>query len=324
MKQSIGLRAACLAGAIAALGAAQGAASPAPSLRFAVVARTGLPFSGIFQIGATFIYTLEGHPQLYAGGPAAGKLHPFARVPSNGGEMRCAVSPGTHGWPAGVLYCHAAQGPIYRIAADGSSVTRFATIPTPRPADGALTFDTAGRFGYALLAATGGSDSGSGGDIYGLGPSGAIRHIGRYGGPGGAENIAIAPAGFGSAARQLLITIDKHDHLGRLLAMDSRGSVRTLIGGLTWGLDPIVPLVSSAGSARATPRLYVVDWLSHEVLAAPAASLLPYRGDVFVATERHAYMYVIQPRGQTYAALTVRTNLRARDYNLEGAQLLAP
>ena len=327
MKRTIGIRAACVAGMIAALGAARqparGAAAAAPTLQFSVTAHTGMPFSGIFWTGAAFVYTLEGHSQLYTSGPDATKLRPFARVPRNGGEMRCAVSPGTHGWPAGTLYCHASQGPIYRIAADGAAVAQFATIPTPRPADGALTFDTDGRFGYALLAATGGSDSGSGGELYAVTPGGATRHIGHYGGPGGAENIAIAPAGFGSAAGQVLITIDKHDHLGRLLAMDPRGSVRTLVGGLAWGLDPITPLSTSAAPAPVRTGLYVVDWLSHDVLFASAASLRPYLGDIFLATERHGYMYVIHPIGRTYTTIPVHTNLRARDYNLEGAQFLA-
>ncbi len=304
-------------------GAAVGV-TPAPSLRFEALARVGLPLSGLVWTGSRFVYTVEGRPQLYASTPDGKNLRPFARVPRNGGEMRCVVSPGGHGWPTHTLYCHTADGPIYRIASGGGAVARFATVAAPRPSDGALAFDTVGRFGYALLAATGGSDSGPGGDVYAITPDGNARHVGHYGGPGGAENVAVAPADFGSAAGQALICVDQHDHHGRLLAMDAHGAVRTLVGGLPWGLDPIAPLVAPPASTGGRPGLYVADWLSHTVLVAPRDPLAAYRGDVLVATERHGYMYVVRPNGMDYAALPIRTNLRARDYNLEGAAFLAP
>jgi len=297
-------------------------APAAPSLRFEVLARTGLPLGGVVWTGSGFVYTVEGQPQLYASTPDGKNLRPFARVPRNGGEMRCIVSPDGRGWPAHILYCHAAEGPIYRIAA-GGAVTAFATVPSPRPSDGALAFDTVGRFGGALLAATGGSDSGPGGAVYAIAPDGKVRRVGQYGGPGGAENIAVAPASFGSAAGQVLISVDRHDHLGRLLAMDAHGVVRTLVGGLPWGLNPIVPLVAT-GPTGGTPGLYVADWLGRSLLFAPGDQLHAYRGDVFVGAERQGYMYVVRPNGTGYTALPIRTNLRARDYNLEGVAFLAP
>jgi len=237
--------------------------------------------------------------------------------------MRCAVSFGGHGWPANTLYCHAAEGSVYRLSTSGGPVSQFAMIPAPRPADGALAFDTVGRFGYALLAATGGSDSGPGGAVFAIGSDGKVRRVGSYAGPGGAEQIAIAPASFGAAGGQALLAIDKHDRLGRLLAMDARGSVHTVLGGLAWGLNPIAPLIGSATPASGRGGLYVVDWESHDVLYAPAATLRPYLGNVFVASERHGFMYIVQPRGQGYAAIPIRTNLHAANYNLEGAQFLA-
>jgi len=220
----------CLAGATATT-----RVIPVPSLRFKALAYTGLPLGGLVWTGSGFVYTVEGQPRFYASAPDGKNVRLFARVPHNGGEMRCVASPGGHGWPFHTLYCHAADGPIYRIASGGSPVTSFATIPSPRPSDGALVFDTVGRFGYALLAATGGSDSGPGGDVYTITPQGNTQYVGHYGGPGGAENIAVAPAGFGSAAGQALVCVDQHDHHGRLLAMDTHGAVRTLVGGLPWG-----------------------------------------------------------------------------------------
>jgi hypothetical protein len=301
---------------------ARGAASAVPSLQFQGIARTGLPLGDITWTGAQFVYALEGHPPLYTSDARGKHFAAFDSVPRNGGEMRCVTSFGGHGWPAGTIYCHAAEGPIYRLATSGGAVSLFATIPTPRPSDGALAFDTVGRFGYALLAATGGSDSGPGGNVFAVTPDGKVRRVGGYAGPGGAEQIGVAPAGFGSAAGQLLVSIDKHDHLGRLLAMDARGSVRTLLGGLAWGLNPIAPLVTTNLPAGAAEGLYVVDWESHDILFAPGGNLRPYLGDLFVATERHGFMYVVQPGGHGYVAVPIRTNLHASNYNLEGAQFL--
>jgi len=296
--------------------------TPAPSLRFETLARVGLPLSGLVWTGSRFVYTVEGRPQLYASTPDGKNLRPFARVPRNGGEMRCVASPGDHGWPTHALYCHAADGPIYRIASGGGAVARFATVPSPQSSDGALAFDTVGRFGYALLAATGGSDSGPGGDVYAITPEGNTRHVGHYGGPGGAENLAIAPAGFGSAAGQALICVDQHDHHGRLLAMDVHGAVRTLVRGLPWGLNPVVSLVATA-PAGGTSGLYIADWLSRSLLFAPGDQLHAYRGDVFVGAERRGYMYVVRPNGTGYTVLPIRTNLHAHDYNMEGVAFLA-
>jgi hypothetical protein len=151
--------------------------------------------------------------------------------------------------------------------------------------------------------------------------TGRIRRIGAYTGPGGAENIAIAPPGFGAVAGQVLITIDKQDHQGRLLAMNAHGLVRTLVRDLTYGLNPIAPILartpSSTGAVAA--GLYVVDWLGGNVLFAPAAALRPFTGSVIVGTERRGFIYLVQPRGAGYRLGTLMTNLHAPDYNLEGA-----
>jgi len=301
------------------------AAAPAPArLSFRVAARTGIPLGDVLWTGRAFLYTGEGQRTIYTADATGHGLHLFATVPENSGEMRCILSPGRYGFPPGTIYGHAAGGQVYRIGADGRSVTLAGTIPTPHGSDGALTFDTSGTYGHTLLAATGGSDAGPGA-IYAMEATGRIHRIGAYPGPGGAENIAIAPPRFGAVAGQVLITIDKHDHQGRLLAMDAHGMVRSLVRGLTYGLNPIAPILARApsGTGAVAPGLYVADWRSHDVLVVPAATLRPFAGSVIVGTERRGLIYLVQPQGAAYRLWTLVTNLHGPDYNLEGARYIA-
>jgi hypothetical protein len=279
-----------------------------------------LPLSGILWTGAQFVFTVEGRRTIFATDAGGQHLHAFATVPQNNGEMRCVLSPSAHGFPAHTLYCHAATGQIYQIGAGGRGLRLLATIPTPHGSDGALALDTGGAFGYSLLAATGGSDSGPG-TVYAVAADGRVRRIGAYGGPGGAENVFVAPQGFGAAAGQVLISIDKHDHLGRLLAMDSHGRVNTLVSGLQWGLNPLVtiPMAIPAAQATPTPGLYLADWASHDVLFAPAAQFTALAGALVAGTERHALLYLVRQHGAGYQASLLPTNLHAPNYNLEGA-----
>ena len=130
---------------------------------------------------------------------------------------------------------------------------------------------------------------------------------------------------FYAVAGQVLITIDKHDHQGRLLAMDAHGMVRSLVRGLTYGLNPIAPILARApsGTGAVAPGLYVADWRSHDVLVVPAATLRPFAGSVIVGTERRGLIYLVQPQGAAYRLWTLVTNLHGPDYNLEGARYIA-
>jgi hypothetical protein len=293
------------------------AESSSPNLHFRVFVRTGLPLSGVLWTGTQFVYSTEGRDKLYADDASGKGPRVFAKVPLNKGEMRCTLSPGVHGFAPNAIYCHGSQGQIYDISADGHTVKQFAVIPTPHGSDGALTYDSTGAFGYTLLAATGGSDAGPGA-VYAIRSDGLSRRVGSYSGPGGAENMAIAPRGLGAVAGQALITVDKHDHLGRLLAMDAHGHVTTLVKGLTWGLDPLAAI--PAGQDSGSGALYLADWLTHNVLVAPAAPLRPFAGDLLVGTERHNQLYVLERQGTAYRLLRIRTNLHMPDSNYEGVE----
>src|SRR5579863_6587815 len=119
--------------AAAAVGAvsAPGAAPASKPLSFGVFARTGLPLGDILWTGERFLYVTERTGEIAASGPGGTGIASFATVPAEYEEMRCALSPGGHGWLAGDLYCHGPRGEIWRVAPDGST-SMLVTLPDTR------------------------------------------------------------------------------------------------------------------------------------------------------------------------------------------------
>ncbi len=171
-----------------------------------VFARTGMNMDSILWTGSRFLYVVNTENTALTAPPAGMPLTAFATMPKLVEETRCIMSPGTHGFPAGVFFCHSPDNKIYEISADGSKMSVFATLPAPPTpaADGALVFDNVGRFGYRLVAATGrsGAATPSGGVVYTVDAGGRVHEIGGYKGPGGADEVAIAPAGFRDTRRR--------------------------------------------------------------------------------------------------------------------------
>jgi len=308
-----------------ARGAPTSRAATTLNVQFRVFARTGLRLTDVVWTGRQFLYVDNTTNRVAAAGPAGTPLTPFATMPHQVEETRCRPSPGAHGFPAGYLYCHAPDNKIYRISADGTRVTVVAILPHSARSDGALAFDTGGAFGYTLLAATGrsGSPTARGGSVFTISPSGIVRRIGSYPTPGGADEIALAPAGFGVVGGQVLIPVDA-GATGSLVAMDARGRVRTLLM-LPDGPNPIVVLARgqapAAGQARA--GLYVADTLSRDVYLAPASELRAYVGAVVVGSELQGLFWVLRPHGGGFAATKLATTLTAKHYNFEGAIYVA-
>lgn len=300
--------------------AAPSATSAPKPLSFGVFAKTRLPLGDIVWTGARFLFIAERTGEIAASGPAGTGLATFASLPAEYEEVRCAPSPGEHGWAAGDLYCHEPHGEIWRVGADGST-SAFATLPDTKLQDGALAFDTDGGFGYALLAASGGSTS-KGGTVYAVAPEGGVHRVGAYPGPGGAENVELAPASFGSASNQLLLAIDARSEGGRLLAMAPGGAVRTIVR-LPHGINPIVAIGrGDAPRGAAAPGLYLTDTVSKDAYFLPAAQLVPYAGGVFVGGEKGlARFWVVLPSGPGFRAVRLHSNLErlGGSWNLEGA-----
>jgi hypothetical protein len=188
--------------------------------------------------------------------------------------------------------------------------------------DGALAFDSVGRFGYRLVAATGGSGS-AGGLVYAIGPHGDVRQVGSYAGPGGADELVIAPPKFGSVAGDALLTVDDGASGGTVVAVSPSGRRRT-IGTFPEGPNPIAPIPKPPRRARRTrapfPGLYLSDDTTGYTYMAPTASLGRYAGDVIVGTESpRPLFWILEPRGRGFAKIPLRNNLPAGTYSLEQA-----
>jgi hypothetical protein len=274
--------------------------------------------------GRQFLYVVNTQNDVFAAPPAGLPLRSFVTMKVLVEETRCIASPGSHGYPVGVIFCHSPDNKIYEIDGNGSSERVFATLPAPYPpaADGALVFDDLGRFGYQLVAATGrsGAATPSGGVVYTVAPSGAVKEIGSYDGPGGDDEVMIAPSNFGPLAGDVLLTVDAGKSGGHLLAMTPSGATQTLASFPGDGPNPIVQIpavVSTTGVP--TPGIYLTDDQEKNVYFISARQLRPFAGDLFVSTEIKAYFWVFAPDGSKVRALALGDSLRKGGHGLEGA-----
>jgi hypothetical protein len=311
-----------LAGLLASCSSTAAAPGPVPTrptLRFHVITKTTQKLDSVVWTGRQFLYVQNTTNTVWAAPPAGRPLQHFATMPKLVEETRCILSPGRHGFPPGATFCHSPDNKIYEISPDGSNKTVFATLPAPYPpaSDGALAFDSVGRFGYRLLAATGrsGAPKPAGGRVYAIDPHRHVQQVGSYAGPGGADELVIAPRQFGSVVGDALLTVDAGASGGSVVAFDPSGRTRT-IATFPDGLNPIAPiptLPSRPGRTRAPfPGLYLNDDKTGYTYMAPAASLAGYAGDVIVGTESpRALFWILKPRGKDFADIPLRDNLAA-------------
>jgi len=284
-----------------------------------VITKTTQKLDSLVWTGSRFLYVQNTQNTVWAAPPAGHPLQRFATMPRLVEETRCILSPGRHGFPPGVIFCHSPDDKIYEISPDGSKQTVFATLPAPYPpaADGALAFDSVGRFGYRLVAATGrsGGAKPAGGLVYTIGPRGGVHQVGSYAGPGGADELVIAPRRFGSVAGDALLTVDAGAGGGAVVAVDPSGRTRT-IATFPLGPNPIVPIPKlprmTISSRAPLPGLYVNDDKTGYTYMAPAALLAKYAGDAVVGTESpRALFWILSPTGNGFAEISLRDNIPA-------------
>jgi hypothetical protein len=303
------------------------AGSSGPYFRVSVFARPGMSMDDVVWTGSQFLYVVNTQNTVYSAPAAGGPIQLFATMPSLVEETRCILSPGTHGFPTGVIYCHSPDNKIYEIAADGSTMSVLATLPAPYPpaADGALAFDDVGRFGYRLVAATGrsGAATPSGGVVYTISPSGVVQEVGGYKGPGGADELMIAPAGFGTLGGDALLTVDAGPSGGHVVALDPEGHTQSIASFPGDGPNPIVAIPGAVKTSATTGSplagIYITDDTTQNIYYISAMQLTRFSGDIFVATENDGYFWILTPQGARIQAIPVGNTLRHKGHGLEGA-----
>jgi hypothetical protein len=289
-----------------------------------VFADTGVKLTDVLWTGTRFLYLENTANTVWSAGPAGAPVQKFASMPRRTEETRCRLSPGAHGFAPGAIYCHAPGNTIYRISADGAKVTTFAHLPETTTADGALAFDTAGRFGYDLIAATGrsGKANPAHASVYAISPSGHTRLVADYDAIGGADEVMIAPKSFGTAGGAAILTVDAGS-TGDVIAVGPDGLVRR-IARLPDGPNPIVAIPTNRShGGEVPPGLYLTDTNSRKVFFASATQLARYAGDLVVGTELKGELWVVRPYGDGFVTRLLRTNLPSAKYNLEGATYVA-
>jgi hypothetical protein len=303
--------------------AALAGSGPKP-LQFRIFADTGIRLTDVVWTGTQFLYVENTTNTVWAGGAQGTPLVKFASMPNEVEETRCALSPGLHGFARGDLYCHAPDNTIYRIGADGSA-TVFARLPDRSVSDGGLSFDTVGKLGFTLIAATGrsGAPEPGGGAVYAIDANGAVRTVGTYQGPGGADEVIVLPPHFGTAAGELALTVDAGSR-GTVVLMDAQGRTR-IVASLPDGPNPIAVVKAPPRhrSGLVKPGLYVADTATHDVFFVPAAQLAPYVGDLIVGSEIKGLVWIVRPRGAGMQTLLVPTTLPPHVYNFEAATYVA-
>jgi hypothetical protein len=299
------------------------------ALTFGVFADTGVRLTDVVWTGTQFLYVENTTNVVSAAGPQGQPVRIFATLPNMVEETRCRLSPGAHGWPRGDVFCHTPDNTIWRVGPDGSA-TVLARLPDQTRSDGAMDFDTVGRFGYSLVVATGtsGAPEPAGGDVYTVGSSGAVHHVGAYRGPGGADELIVAPARLGTAAGQVILTVDAGSSGGELVAVGADGRART-IASLPDGPNPIAYVAPPTGNPVVRRGLYLTDTNTREVYFLPASQLAPYVGDLVVGSEINGWIWIVRPRlhGKGLQTLRVPATLPALPpstaYGLEGATYIA-
>jgi hypothetical protein len=289
----------------------------APPIHATVFDHTGLRLTDVVWTGERFLYVENTTNALWAKGSPPTL---FASMPRVVEETRCKVSPGTHGFPAGYLFCHAPDNVIYKVRLSDGSVSTFARLPTKVIADGALDFDRVGKFGFRLLAATGrsGAESKRGGTVYAVSPAGAVQQVGTYSARGGADELIVAPARFGTASGQIVLTVDA-GKTGSLVLMDARGRARTAAK-LSDGPNPVVAVpTTQRPTPGAEPGFYVTDTNSTNVFFVPAAKLRRYAGSLLVGSEIRGLFWTVTPAAGGLSVKRIPLTLPGTGFNLENA-----
>ena len=304
--------------ACAVAGAAGGA--PAP-VRFTLFVQTDLPLGGIARTPGGWVYTSENTGRFRASDARGRGLKELAQIEQGGEEVRCEASPGGAGFVKGALYCHFPDDRIVRLRANGTFDV-VAILPHAFAADGAMAFDTGGLFARGgIVAATGGSAS-NGGEVYVVRGNGRVRRVGAYPGPGGAENLVIAPSSVRPRV-SLGRPCDRPD--GRLRSRAGGRATRPGARARRRARQRRQPDRGDPGLAERAPAAVTAAGAVHrghppqERVCRNGRPAPPYVNTIVVGTELTGDFWTIRSNAAGYRATPLPTSLERTPWNLESA-----
>jgi hypothetical protein len=258
--------------------------------------------TGVFDVGGPLPdgrLVVAGSRQLFLLDPATGQLAAFGPEADQGGEAYLAVPPAPAAQVAGAA-CAFSPADVYQLRLTGSrGVTRldaqgrahrFADVAGVDGLNG-IAFDTSGRFGHRLLV-TGSHRGGT--TVVALDCAGRSRLV-TDAAPTIEGGLAVAPAGFGSFAGDLIAPDELSGHL--IAIRPDGNSVVIAFSGLPAGGDiGVEGLGFVPAGFRAGGHAYVADRATSNnphpgtdsllrLDAGPLSRAGAREGDLLVATE---------------------------------------
>ena len=159
-------------------------------------------------------------------------------------EDYVALSPGEHGFPSGSYFVSSFDS-IYKIDFSGNNVQLFST-PLKSQQINFIAFDTAGTWGYSLLALY------SNGMIWSVIPNGSATETAYVGVNQNPECITVAPQGFGSYGGDLIVSEEIGNH--SIVAISPINKTLNFLRGFpTEAPERVFALVPNEGSLFGPP-----------------------------------------------------------------------
>jgi hypothetical protein len=274
---------------LASLSATAGPAAASPT--FVPVASLSAPVR-ITTHGSGLVLTCNwpfGVPNNFCAVAADGSVSPFSAVagftrvpdPVETPAGAAAYGPGSVYFSddeaTGVLGAPPGPRQLYKISADGSVVTPFATMPNDDPVS-CLAFDTTGRWGGLLYAAT------ELGEVYAVLPTGAVHLVASFAVPWPlvyTEGLTIMPVdpalGPWSGAILLLhVTNGGAPGSGIVTAITYSDHAQHVTNWSTGDLKSVISLTY----IPAVQNCYVASYGTGKVLGITASDMAPFVGQV--------------------------------------------
>ena len=171
---------------------------------------------------------------------SSGNVSDFAILPTTGRhvERYIAIATGVGCFPKDYVYATVGQT-VYRITPDGSTVTKFVTLPSLPNGETGITFDTVGTFNYRMILTD------RRGPVWTVDCRGRATQVADAGEQ--IEGPMVAALSFGRYAGDILVGNEFQDEI---LAIDPSGGVHIVASSESpEGLILVPPTVCNMGSS---------------------------------------------------------------------------